>query len=203
MIKKAVSCVVFFVLVLLMVGSVSQSQAAWTSKKHKNEAEQIKNLNLARQKSVATRVVWQVIKDPFFIDAELARFVTLSKLEVKGPGIGISDIDYTNLVLNLLIRDTQIIVVNQEVKLDLSMDFKLMHYADGVELRKKGILLGANYYVDGDLVSSVIELPGGKVTQTYLATLIVRDIHTNEVLIQKQYQYQRKAGQKNAFRKDR
>lgn len=85
----------------------------------------------------------------------------------------------------------------------MSMDFKLMHYTDGTELRKKGILLGANYYVEGDLTSTVTTGEKGKTIQSYLATLVVRDIHTNEEILRKQYQYQRKSGQKKSFRKER
>ena len=196
--------VVILVALGLVLGSVSPTYA-WKSKKADAWANQIKPLSSGHRKKIVSQITTKLIDHAFFAkNEELAHRVCIARLEVLSPEVGMTDVEFTDLVTNALIVKDYIMITNIEITLDMQKnDFKLMHYGDPLETRKKGILAGADYYIMGSVRAYMEQIDEKKQQQVYKAELQVHNIRTNDLVFTTTYEYKRKGKNKSKFRKDR
>lgn len=132
-------------------------------------------------------LVHKVLKNRFFVDEELPRKLAVSELQLRSDDLNTTTREFTDMVLNILLSHPLVIVMNQDLKMDLSLDYQLTFYLPEYETRKKGLLLGANYVVTGSLFSKISENDMGKPRKSYTAVLEVKDIHTNSIMVSESY----------------
>ena len=190
--KSAFIGLIFLSLVIFSVTFLSNDAYAAKSKKGWNSYQQIKPLNKSAKKKIVNKITSKFIKDRFFSEGELARKITLSRLEVSGADIGMSEKMFTDMVLNKLLLNPLVMIINVEVTLESKLDFSLMHYTDNLETRKKGVLLSANYYIHGHLKSYTDNDSKGRSYRHYKAELFLREIRSNRLIIHTEYIYKRK-----------
>lgn len=175
--------VVALVLVVLAVPS-----QAWVAKN--SEAPGLvkqKKLSRFQQKYLAVRVVGKLVKNDFFTEVDLPRKFVLSRFELHGDDLATTAVEFTDLILNTMLNHAKILVVNQDLKIDLSLDYKLMWYLDEFSARKKGILLGADYIVVGDLSSGTAYTPRGLPKKIFTVAVVIKDIRSGEVILTEEY----------------
>lgn len=186
--KKFVVFLISFVLILTST-MVNNEAYGLFGKKSKNK---VKVLGKTQHKKIVRKLVSNLVQDSFFKDADLCRKLVLADIKLEGNDLGIESEDFTNMILNGLLGYSQVMIMNQDLKVDLSLKYKLMHYLPATETRKKGILLGANYYVMGHLKSTPVVHEDGKVDRSYSSALQVRNIRTNKLIVKAVYDYKKK-----------
>lgn len=174
-----------------MVGFLSPDVSwSWRSKskdRHSFSSEHDKKLSHRQQKMMVFALVHKVLKNPFFANADLPQKLVVSEMRVQGDDLNTTPREFSDLVLNILLSHPMVMVMNQDLKMDLSLDYQLTFYLSEYETRKKGLLLGANYVVTGNMFSKISENEMGKQKKTYTAALEVKDIHTNSVMVSESY----------------
>lgn len=183
--------IVIFVSILVMV---SPSQAAFFRRKLSGNTadEKQKVLSKSQRKGIAASLVKDMLNQQFIKDNELPYRYALAEINVIGDGIGVSNEQFTDLVLNQILEQPKVLIVNQDLKIDLSMDYKLMDYADAYNVRKDGVLMGADYYITGRIESVPTQSDSGKIKYNYLASLVVHDIRTNKTIFETSYDHSQK-----------
>jgi len=189
---------IFLLFSLCSLWPASQTHA-WSEKKTSGYKKE-KSLKKYHRKSITSKAVSRMLKQDFFVKDELPRKIVLAKLQLDGVGLGTTEIDYTNLVLNELLNYQKVFILNQDMLLDLSMNYKLMHYYPNLITRKKGIMLGANYYISGLLKSYPEVKKDGKIKRHYISSLVVRDIRTDEIMVSSRYDTKEKKKRKRRRR---
>lgn len=199
-----IQIIVILVALGLILGSVSPTYA-WKAKKAAVWANQIKPLSSGHRKKIVSQITSKLINHDFFSkNEELSHRVCMARLNVLSPEIGMTDVEFTDFVTNSLIIKDYIMITNIEITLDMRKnDFKLMHYGDPLQTRKKGILAGADYYIMGSVRAYMEQVDEKRQQQVYKAELQVRNIRTNALMFTSTYVYTRKGKNKSKFRKDR
>ena len=172
-------------------GSAWAKQRNWGSGGHIS-SEKPKLLSKIQTKNIVSGIVAKLSKQDFFDKLELPEKFALCNLELVGQDFVANEREFTDMVLNRLMNNSKIIVVNQDLKTDLSMNFQLMHYLPELPTRKKGIYLGANYYIMGELRSQPIIKDNGDVEKHYVVTMVVRDIRSNKTVVKVTEDYSKK-----------
>ena len=142
------------------------------------------DLEFSAQKTrmIANRIAGRLLSQEPFKSADLPVLVALQLLRQKIPG-KVSDRQFTDQVLNaVLFTDGKTFVVNQEPNVETSKDFGLVSYDDSWLTRKRGQLMGANYYISGQLSERVTMNEKGKLVREYEAILELKDIETDELV---------------------
>lgn len=140
--------------------------------------------SINKSKAVADKVVKRFLSNKPFKDAELPVLVAVQLLEQK-VAADVTDRQFTDRVLNAMLAvPGRVFVVNQEPVIDNKTDFRLVSYDDTWRTRKRGQLMGADYYVSGSLKEVGGATDKGKLYREYETTLELKDIETDE-LIQK------------------
>lgn len=174
----------FFGLVIAVVClCVTGPVSAWKSKKADTSVTDKTKVNNYQIKNVVAGVVRNLFKAAIFKGAELPIKVAMAQLNIDESMLGVDHEKYTNSVLNELLNHPRILIVNQDLKTDLSLNYQLMHYLSDLETRKKGIMLGADYYISGSLKSKVINNMQGKELKMLETTLVLSNIRSNKTVI--------------------
>jgi len=172
----------------------AQNVHSWKSKNSSpstSSPAKVKKLGKTQRKILVDRVVRKFVSQSFFTTAELPRKVTLSTLVVEGDDVALTGKQFTNMVLNNVLQDPSILVVNQDLKMDYSLDYKLMNYYSAIQARKQGIVLGANYYISGSIKTNHKMKKSGSLERHYVAELEVRKIRSNELVASATYDYKK------------
>lgn len=188
---KFFHAIAVFVSIIVMA---SPTQAAFFRKRISQDSgvEKQKVLSKSQRKSIARSLVKDMLNQEFIKNNELPYRYTLAKLNVVGDGIGGSSEQFTDLVLNEMLEQPKVLIVNQDLKIDLSMDYKLKDYADSYNARKDGVLMGADYYITGQIESVPTQSESGKIKYNYLAQIVVHDIRTNKTIFETSYDHNQK-----------
>lgn len=152
---------------------------AWRAKRFGGSSVTQRPLSKYQVKNVVTSAVSKLFKAPLLKGAELPLKVTLANLQIGDSSLGVSSEQYTDYVLNEMLNNPRILIVNQDLKTDLSLTYKLMHYLPDFETRQKGILLGADYYISGSLNSKMLTNAQGKEKKFLESTLVLSNIRSN------------------------
>lgn len=159
---------------------------AWFARES-SRTEKTKVLKKMQRKNIAARTVGKLLESDFFASRELPERAVLARLELIGDGLGTTEEQFTNLVLNRLLDHPKIMVANQDLITDLSMEYALMDYLPDLEARKQGVLLGVDYYVGGFLRSEDRVTEGGRVKRHYECVLSLKNLRTNEEIVSVEY----------------
>ncbi|MBF0104528.1 MAG: hypothetical protein HQM16_04280 [Deltaproteobacteria bacterium] len=175
-----------WVIFALIITGINDPAHAWQPREREQgtngEAEKTKVLGKMQHRHIAAKLVSLLFKDKFFHKLELPKKIALANMSLEGDDLGIEANDFTNLVLNNLLANPLVMVINQDLKTDLTLEYQLMFYLPVLETRKKGILLGADYHINGFLRTVHETKEDGKVTKSYLSQLSLRDIRTNKLV---------------------
>lgn len=162
--------------------------ASWNSAfSSTSGTSQIKYLSKSKQKRLATKLVSKFLKREFLQKAELPFKFVLAEWQLEGHDLNTTPQEFTDRVLNALIAHPKILVVNQDLKIDLSLDYHLKDYLSEYQTRKKGIFLGADYIIVGTLRSYYTEATNNKPKKTYSASITIKAIRTDEVILREVY----------------
>lgn len=177
--------------VFIVLSPVGESHA-WSPKNHTGTGKsKVKELGKLQHTLIVRRVANQLLKTEFFAAAELPHKVAMATLTVEGDDAGLTGRELTNRVLNYLLQNLPILIVNHDLKLDESLDYKLMDYLSEIETRKQGIMLGAHHYLRGSLKTAHRLRGDGQLERHYSAKLEVREIRSNELAAEATYDYKR------------
>ncbi|OVE82074.1 hypothetical protein BVY03_02140 [bacterium K02(2017)] len=173
---------------------------AWKAKRSVGiSSKNPKPLSRMQHKNLSRRVVNKLLKHKFF-KADLPRKIVISEMELEGNYLGVNQEEYTNHIVNRLLSHAKVMIMNQDLKSDLTMDYQLMHYLAPRKARRKGILLGANYYISGKLKSHQIEKEEGKMVMYYTAFLELRNIRNNKKLNHVSFEYKKSKNKKRRLK---
>lgn len=181
---------IFFTVILVTAFLSPDVSWAWRPKSKDRPGfspENDKKLSRRQQKMMVSALVGKVLRNPFFVNAELPQKLVVSEMQLQGDDLNTTPREFSDLVLNILLSHRMVMVMNQDLKMDLSLDYQLTFYLSEYETRKKGLLLGANYVVTGNMFSKISENEMGKLKKTYTAALEVKDVHTNSVMVSESY----------------
>jgi hypothetical protein len=182
-----------------MVITVFSTDAyAWVSKSTVPTLAKVseKKLSKRQRKHLALQIVKKVVNDEFFSEPDLAHKLALALFEIDGDDLDTNSEEFTNLILNTFLSQPRALIVNQDLKFDLSMDFKLMWYKPELLARKKGILLGADYVVSGELKSRIEYNNEGVPKQLYTVDMHVKDIRSGKIIVTQTYTVSNRKGKR-------
>lgn len=177
---------VFFTVIFLLGFLNPDVSWSWRAKSQDRPGTFVgktKKLSRQQQKVMVSALVRKVLKNRFFADEELPRKLVVSELQLHGDDLNMTPREFSDMVLNILLSHPMVIVMNQDLKMDLSLAYQLTFYLPEHETRKKGLLLGADYVVTGSMFSKISENEMGKPKKSYTAVLEVKDIHSNSVMV--------------------
>ncbi len=186
-IKKAA---VLFIGICVASFTPFDAALAWSSKS--SSASNVVNRPLSRYQrhKIVNRTVSHFLHDPNFVKEEVAIKTVLARMQITDSTLSVTHNELTDDVLNALINSTKLMVLNLELKTDLSLTFKLTHYLPDLETRKKGILLGSDYYISGSLGSKIVINNKGKEQKRLTTTLKLADIRTNRTIVDIQLEHE-------------
>lgn len=152
-----------------------------------------KEFTAKQAQRLARRLVADLAKDPFFHEDPLGRRVALSVLPVTLSETQVKSHDFTNLILSEFLDSFQVSVVNQDPALNGSrLDYSLISYDDHWTTRKRGLLMGAEYVVGGELASFPDSDKKGKPFLNVRAELRVHEIRTDALVLKREVFYKKR-----------
>lgn len=160
--------------------SPNYAAASWLPSRHGKQNKQI--LSLTQQKALARQMVGKLLHQGFFQNADLPHKVVLAKVDIKTADVGGNAKVFTDLVLDVLLNNSRVVVQNQDLVTDLSLKYRLVSYDDDWQCRKDGIMLGADYIIVSAIESSYETSPNGSVRKRFNGTIAIRDIRSDEVV---------------------
>lgn len=183
---------VLVVAFLLCVQAIPVIGAFSRQKTSRISDEKQKILNKTQTKAITHQLVKEMFSNDFFEKLELPEKMVMAKLQVVGDGVGSSDRQFTDFVLNEILQSSQALILNQDLKIDLSMNFQLMNYLNADEARRQGVFMGADYYLDGRIESVPEQSERGKIKYNYVARLSLFDIRSNKEILTVHYDHNEK-----------
>jgi hypothetical protein len=177
---------VFFMMILVFCFLNPDVSWSWRVQSKKSQGftqGQTEKLSRQQRKVMVSALVRKVLKHHFFTDEELPHMLVVSELQIAGDDLNTTPKEFSDSVLNILLSHPLVMVMNQDLKMDLSLDYQLTFYLSEYETRKKGLLLGADYVVTGRMFSKILETEKGKPKKSYTAVIEVKDIHTDSVMV--------------------
>lgn len=150
--------------------------------------EKTQILSAKQAQKIAKQVSLALLREPFFAEQELPVKIALGLMVLDVPA-ETKTVDFTNLVLMYLLEDNSVMIMNQDLNFSDTRSFRLSSYNDVNNLRIRGKMLGANYYLIGNLKNYSDVQESGKVKNHYLLDLSFVDIQTQKIIISKNLEF--------------
>jgi len=106
--------------------------------------------------------------------------------------MGMNKVEFTDMILNRMMNHPYVMVVNQDLKIDLSLDYQLIEYLNVINTRKQGVMLGADYYISGYIEEVIETNDAGKQKQNFVGEIQVRNIRNNKSILAVKYDHNEK-----------
>lgn len=156
--------------------------SSWSSSKQGKQNKQV--LAPIQQRTLARQMVGKLLSQGFFQNADLPHKVVLAKVDIKTADVGGNAKFFTDLILDVLLDNSRVVVQNQDLLTDLSLKYRLVSYDNDWQCRKDGIMLGADYVIVSAIESNFETDPKGHVRKRFNGTIALRDIRSDEVVVQ-------------------
>ncbi len=170
--------IAFVCLLTLACLQIVSHPALAGTKRHKGPSTQ-KILTHHKVKVMANHIAADLSHQDVFIKKDLPPKISLGLFEVKVAGATATSRQFTDAVLNEILSNSPVLVVNQDAQIGESMDYKLQRYEDSKTLRIRASLLGASYYLVGEVSEYTVTLKPGKVKLAYKVDYAVYEVHSN------------------------
>lgn len=188
--------------VVLTISFAPSSAQAWRSKSSaSSNGIKIKKLSKSHRKRIAGQLIRRMLRHEFFKDLDLPHRIALSTLKTSGEAVNMTKREFTDLILNEILNFPGILIVNQDLRIDLSLNYQLVEYLNVINTRKQGIMMGAEYYISGDIESKLHTSESGKQKQNFVASLELREIRSNKHILTVTYDQIKDKGKKKRRRR--
>lgn len=174
------------IIIVFGVFCVLFGQAVFAYQSHQSK-NSYRLLGPVQRERLAQNLVGDLMRQPFFSELELPVRVALARLNIHSNTVPVTATQLTDDVLNQLLKQPHVVVVNQDFSTDINADYRLLSYLTDDEVRRKGVLLGADFYLHGTLQSQEILNSRGKAQTVYHVELIARNIRTDAVMTKAEY----------------
>ena len=152
------------------------------------KAHASKPLTVKQAQAFVHRLILSLSQDPFFHADPLSRRVALSLLTVNIPNSQVTARDFTNMVLTEFLNSFHVSVVNQDPAInEAGLDYSLISYDDPWTTRKRGLFLGADYIVTGELATSPDTDSKGKPFLNVRVELQIHEVRSNAVVVKREF----------------
>lgn len=131
---------------------------------------------------IAKKLAKEILSQEFFTKQELPVKAALALMEVEVEG-EVTDQIFTDQILNAFLDYYNIIIVNQDPSLDLKAAYRLVSYDNPWLTRKRGLLMGAVYYLSGGIREVIEPDEKGKIYKMYKTEMFLKDSRTDELLL--------------------
>lgn len=138
--------------------------------------------NNKRSWDIAQKIAKKFLSNKFFLQQELPVKATLGVIDLnvdEGPTAKF----VTDHTLNALLEYSGLFIVNQDPSLGFKIDYSLISYeSDSDVARKRGMLMGADYFILGSVKQVASANEKGKMFKHYEATLTLKDIRSSQTV---------------------
>lgn len=156
-----------------------------------------KPLTHRQARRLAQKLVSTVLKRKLFIKEELSVKLELALIPVDIRYKEVTDHSFTDMILNAFLESPKAAVMNLDSVIGETLNLKLLSYDEESVARKRGLMMGADYYVTGSLNEEILTDEKGRVYRVYRGTIQVRNIVTGNVVVEEHVDQNKKNVRKN------
>ena len=177
------------VFIVLLIEPVFPSKAANLDRSFRKT--KVQHFLPRHGRTIARKLAQKIMSQEFFRKQELPVQAALASIQVDVEG-QVTDKIFTDQILNAFLDYRGLMIVNQDPSLDLKTAYKLVSYDHSWLTRKRGLLMGAVYYLSGSIQEVIEPDERGKIYKMYKTEIFLKDSQTDEpILKQTIYSYKK------------
>lgn len=169
-------------ILILAFACIGGSVGVWA--KTSDHSKSDLGLTSKQAHSMALALAHELTKNELF-NSEFPVKTVLGLFQIQSTPSLITSREFTETILNALLSNVRILVMNQDIALTDTQDFRLQSYENSPLLSLRGVMLGAQYDLQGTLESHTVQYKKQKFKNVYSLHYVMSDIRTHKVLIDK------------------